>query len=103
MLDARDLPVKEEADGTSAQLEIGKQPGSMDRMDRINSFVFDKYAFINQRIGPISTIKHDLFVADTNRIFSVDIQSTQTEFINQATPIHRFQQSRLSRCMDCNR
>ena len=46
MLDARDLPVKEEADGMSAQLELGKQLGSMDRMDRINSFVFDDYAFI---------------------------------------------------------
>jgi hypothetical protein len=58
MLEARDLS----ADGTSAQLEIGKQPGSMDGMDRINSFVFNEYAFINQEIGPISTIKHDLFI-----------------------------------------
>ena len=56
ILNARDFPVKEEADGTSAQLEIGKQLGSMDGMDRINSFVFDEYAFINQEIGPISTI-----------------------------------------------
>ena len=47
MLDAPDLPVNEEADGTSAQLEIGKQLGSMNGMDRINSFVFDEYAFIN--------------------------------------------------------
>ena len=46
ILDACDLPVNEEADGTSAQLEIGKQLGSMDRMDHIDSFVFDEYAFI---------------------------------------------------------
>jgi hypothetical protein len=75
MLDARDLPVKEEADGTSTQLDIGKQLGSMDVMDCINRFVFDAYAFINQEIGPISTIEHDLFVADRNRIFSVDIRT----------------------------
>ena len=69
------MRVKEEADGMSAQLEIGKQLGSMDGMDRINSFVFDEYAFINQEIDPISTIKHDLFVADRNRIFRLNIQS----------------------------
>ena len=91
MLDAPDLPVKEETDGTSAQLEIGKQLGSMDGMDRINSFVFDEYAFINQEIGPISKIKHDLFVADRNRIFSLDIQSAQAEFMHQATPIYGLQ------------
>ena len=44
--------------------------GSMDGMDYINSFVFEEYAFINQEIAPISRIKHDLFVANTNRIFS---------------------------------
>ena len=60
----------------------------MDGMDRINSLVFDEYAFINQEIGPISTIEHDLFVADRNRIFSVDIQSAQAEFIHQATPLN---------------
>jgi len=47
-------------DGMSAQLEIGKQSGSMDGMDRINSFVFDQYASINQEIDPISTIKNGL-------------------------------------------
>ena len=103
MLDARDLPVKEEADGMSAQFEISKQLGSMDGTDRINSFVFDEYAFINQEIGPISTIKHDLFVADRDRIFSVDIQSAQAEFIHQATAIHGLQQSWSKRSMDCNR
>ena len=77
MLDARDLPVKEEAEGTSAQLETGKQPGSMDGMDRINSFVFDTYACINQEIGPISTIEHDLFAADRNRIFSIPVRADQ--------------------------
>ena len=87
----------------SAQLEIGKQLGSMDRMDRIHCFVFDEYAFINQKIGPISKIKHDLFVADRNRIFSVDIQSAQAEFIHQATATHGLQQSWPKRCMDCNR
>ena len=97
MLDARDLPVKEESDGTSAQLETGKQLGSVDGMDRINSFVFDEYAFINQEIGPISTIKHDLFVANRTMIFSVDIQSAQAEFNHQATPNHGFQQS-WSKC-----
>jgi hypothetical protein len=30
MLDAHDFPVEEEADGMSAQLEIGEQMGSMD-------------------------------------------------------------------------
>jgi len=65
----------------------------MDGMDHINSFVFDEYAFINQEIGPISTIKQDFFVADRNRIFSVDIQSAQAEFIDQATAIHGLQQS----------
>ena len=30
----------------------------MDRMDRINNFVFGEYTFINREIGPISTIKH---------------------------------------------
>jgi hypothetical protein len=33
ILDAWDLPVNQEADGTSAQLEIGKQLGSMDGMN----------------------------------------------------------------------
>jgi hypothetical protein len=33
ILDAWDLPVNQEADGTSAQFEIGKQLGSMDGMD----------------------------------------------------------------------
>ena len=56
----------------------------MDGMDLINSFVFDEYAVIHQKIGPISAIKHNLFVADRNRIFSVDVQSTQDEFIYQA-------------------
>jgi hypothetical protein len=65
----------------------------MDGMDRINSFVFDDYAFINQEIGPISTIEHNLFVADRNRIFSVDIQPAQAKFIRQATSIHGLQQS----------
>ena len=87
----------------AAQLEIGKQLGSMDGMDGIHSFVFDEYAFLNQEIDPVSTIKHDLFVADRNRIFSVDIQSTQAEFIHQATPIYGLQQSWPKRCMDCNR
>jgi hypothetical protein len=48
ILDACDLPVNEEADGTSTQLEIGKQLGSMDWMDHIDSLVFDEYAFIYQ-------------------------------------------------------
>ena len=43
ILDVCDLPVNEEADGTPAQLEIGKQLSSMDGMDHINSFVFDEY------------------------------------------------------------
>jgi hypothetical protein len=60
MLDARNLPVMEEVDGTPAQLETGKQMGLMEGMDYFNSFVFDKYAFINQEIGPISTIEHGL-------------------------------------------
>ena len=54
ILDPWDLPVNQEADGTFAQLEIGKQLGSMDGMDLIDSLVFDEYAFINQEIGPIS-------------------------------------------------
>ena len=58
------MRVKEEADGTSTQLEISKQPGSMAGTDPINSFVFDEYACISQEIGPMSTIEHDLFVAD---------------------------------------
>ncbi len=88
ILDACDLPINEEADGTSAQIEICKQLGSMDGMDCIDRFVFDEYAFINQEIGPISTIEHALFVADRNRIFSVDIQPAKTEFIHQAPPIN---------------
>jgi hypothetical protein len=40
--------------------------------DHIDSFVFDEYAFINQEIGPVSIIEHDLFVADRNRIFRED-------------------------------
>ena len=72
MLDARDLPVKEKADGTSAQLEIGKglsmnnvctfarAPGGM---DPINSFVFAEYACINQRRPDIHNQQHALFVA----------------------------------------
>ncbi len=88
ILDACNLPVNEEADGTSTQLKIGsKQLGSMDGMDPIDSFVFDGYAFINQEIGPIFTIEHDLFVADRNRIFRVDIQPAKAEFIHQAPPI----------------
>jgi hypothetical protein len=75
----------------------------MDGMDRINSFVFDEYAFINQEIGPISTIERDLFVADRNRILSLDIQPAQAEFIRQATPINGLQQSWPKRCMNCNR
>ena len=91
MLDAGDLPVEVEADGTSAQLEMGKQPGSMDRMDRGNGFVFDEYAFIDQRIGPMSAIKHGLFAADRNRVFSADIRSAQAEFNHRATPIQGLQ------------
>ena len=87
----------------SAQLEIGEQLGLMDGMDSIHSFVFYEYAVINREIGPISTVKHDLFVADRNRIFSADIQSAQAEFIHQATPIHGLQQSRPKCCMDGNR
>jgi hypothetical protein len=64
ILDARDLRADEKPDGTSARLETGKQLGSMKEMDYINSFVFDEYAFINQEIRPISTIKHDLYAAD---------------------------------------
>ena len=64
ILDARNFPVKEETDGMSAHLEISRQPGSMDGMDRINSFVFNKHAFINKEFGPISKIKHGLLVAD---------------------------------------
>jgi hypothetical protein len=60
----------------------------MDWMDPIDSFVFDEYAFINQEIGPISTIELDLFVADRNRIFRVDIQPAQAKFIHQAPPIN---------------
>jgi hypothetical protein len=70
----------------------------MDGMDRIHSFVFDAYAFINQEIGPISTIERDLFVADSNRIFSVDIQPAQAEFLHQATPVNGFRQSWPRRC-----
>ena len=103
ILDACDLPVNEEADGTSAQLEIGKQLGSMDGMYPIDSFVFDEYAFINQEIGAISTIEHDVFVADRNRIFRVDIHPAQAEFIHQAPPINGLQQPWPKRCMDCNR
>jgi hypothetical protein len=61
---ARNLPVKKETDGTSDQLETGKRPGSMDRVDRINGFVFDESLSVNQEISPISTIKHGLSVAD---------------------------------------
>ena len=75
----------------------------MDGVNRINCFVFDEYAIINQEIGPISTIKLNLFVANGNRIFSVDIQSAQAEFIHQATSIHGLQQSWSKRCMDGNR
>ena len=82
ILDAGNLPVNEKSDGTSTQLEIGKQLGSMDRMDYIDSFVFNKYAFINQEICTISTIEHDLFVVDRDRIFSVDIQPAQAKFIH---------------------
>ena len=63
------------------------------QLTRIHSLVFDEHASINQEICPISTIKHDLYVADRNRIFSVDIQSAQAEFIHRVTPIHRIQQS----------
>jgi hypothetical protein len=59
------LPVNEEADGTSVQLEIGAQLGWMNGMDPIDSVVFDEDAFINQEIGPISTIEHNLFVAES--------------------------------------
>ena len=48
ILDAWDLPVNWEADGTPAQLELGMQLGSMEGLDYIDSFVFDEYAFINQ-------------------------------------------------------
>jgi hypothetical protein len=64
----------------------------------MHSFVCDAYAFINQEIGPISTIERDLFVADRNRTFSVDIQPAQAEFIHQATAINGFQQSWPKRC-----
>jgi hypothetical protein len=60
LLDACEIPVNEETDGTSAQLEIGKQLGSIYGMHHIDSFVFDEYAFINQEINPTSTIEHDL-------------------------------------------
>jgi len=43
-------------------------------MDRIKSFVFDEHAFINHEIGSISTIMHNLCIADRNRIFNLDIQ-----------------------------
>ena len=86
----------------SAQLEIGKQLGSMDGMDPIDSCVFDAYAFINQEIGPISTIEHDLFLADRNGIFRVDIQPAKPQFIHQAPPINGLQQSWPKRCMDCH-
>ena len=36
----------------------------MDRVDRINGFVFDESLSVNQEISPISTIKHGLSVAD---------------------------------------
>jgi hypothetical protein len=42
ILDVWDLPVNLEADGTSAQLETGKQLGPMDGMDHIDSFVFNE-------------------------------------------------------------
>jgi len=51
-------------------------------LDCIDSFVFDEYAFINQEIGPISAIEHDLFVADRNRIFILYIQPAQAEFMH---------------------
>jgi hypothetical protein len=38
----------EEADGTSAQLEIGKHLCLTDLMDPLDSFIFDKDAFICQ-------------------------------------------------------
>ena len=103
MFDARDLPVKEEADGVPAQLEIGEQLGSMNGMNRINSFVFHDYAFIHQEIGPIPTIKYNIFVLNRNGIFNVDIQSAQAEFICQATPVYGLQQSWPRRRMYGNR
>ncbi len=69
ILDACGPPVTEDADGTSAQIEIDKQPGSMDGTDLTDSFVFDEYAFINQETGPISTIGHDLFIAEMSKHF----------------------------------
>jgi hypothetical protein len=64
---------------------------SMNGMDCINSFILDKSSFINQEIGPISAIEHDLFVANSNGIFSLGIQPAQAEFIHQATPINGLQ------------
>jgi hypothetical protein len=69
----------------------------------LRGFVFDEYTFINQVIRPISTIQHDLFVADRNRIFRVDIDPAKAEFIHQALPINGLQQSGPKRCMDCHR
>ena len=74
----------------------------MDGMDLINSFVFDEYAVIHQEIGPISAIKHNLFVADRNRIFSVDVQSTQDEFIFQAPRYTDSSNPGSSALMDCS-
>ncbi len=69
ILHACNLPVHEEADGASAQIETDKQPGSMDGTDLIDSFVFYEYAFINQEIGPIPAIEHHLLVAEMSQDF----------------------------------
>jgi hypothetical protein len=93
ILDAWNLPVNEEADRTTTELEICEQLSSMDRMDPIDRFVFDEYAFINQEIDPIATIKYHLFVADRNGIFYADIETAQSEFIPQTLLINGLQQS----------
>lgn len=100
--DARDLPVEQEPEWASAELEIGQQLGLVDGLNRIDGLVFDEDAPLDAHVGAIAGIDRHAIVFDRKGDFAFDLQSSLPEFVNEAALIGRLKEPRPECGVDFN-
>jgi len=100
--DARDFPVEQEPEWTSAELQIGEKLGLVDRLNRLDGLVFDDDAPLNAHVGAIACVDRHAIVFDWDGDFAFDLQPPLPELMNEAALIGGLEEPRPECGVDFN-
>ena len=103
LLQARNVEVEQKSNLEMCVLEIGQQLGLMQTGNLIHRLQLDEHAPFDHEVGSVRAPEQQPLVLEIDMQFLLDSQTAERQFVKEAFPVGRFEETWTEHPMDLDR